>query len=68
MKIFLVRGNVERSRYMHDKSEKFEDFRLVYALSEYEAEDKWKWYWEDKSSPYDVHYSANCFGAAEAIE
>ncbi len=68
MKIFLVRGNVERSRYMHDRPEKFDDFRLVYALSDFEAIDKWQAYWEDKSSPYDVYYIARCFEAAEAIE
>lgn len=56
MELFLVRAHISKRRYMHDKDEVFEDIRIVQAVDEYAASDKYTAYWEGKNSAYDVSY------------
>ena len=59
MNLYLVRGEVERSKYMDDKKEWFKDIRLVKANSEEDARNKWTDYWNcDRGTMYvDTYYA-----------
>jgi hypothetical protein len=63
MEYFLVKGTVNKTPYM-GKETRFEDIRLVMAYSASEAEQKYADYWQNKTDPYSMYYSA--FG--EALE
>jgi hypothetical protein len=43
---------------MADKAKEFDEYRLVKAHNAFEAEDKYKKFWEDKASEYSVYYHA----------
>ncbi len=45
------------------KETRFEDIRLVMAYSASEAEQKYADYWQNKTDPYSMYYSA--FGEAQ---
>jgi len=57
MEYFLVIGTVYRTYYM-DEQTKFDDMRLVKAISVSEAERKYHEYWSGQTNEYSVYYSA----------
>jgi hypothetical protein len=66
-KLFLVQGRVEFTPYV-GKTKTTEVTRIVWALTEAEAESKFFNYWENKSGSYlDSYFVSNCT-AYQAIE
>lgn len=63
MKMFLVKGRVQITKYMGD-ARSFDDVRLVLASTAQEAEQKYASWWEMKTEEYSHYYSA----VGEAME
>lgn len=68
MELFLIRAKVRWRRYMRDHDDEMEDFRLVRAANEAEAEEKYKEFWYAKDSPYDISYYVDVISVAGVIE
>lgn len=67
LKLFLVRGEVKITHYMVDGEKRQDDSRAVWAVSQEEAEQKWKKYWEDQTDEYSIYYTANVEETAETL-
>lgn len=64
MNLYLVRGTVERRKYEIEGVERFEDIRLVKAVSEEKAAAKWSDYWNcDRGTVYYDSYYASALNA-----
>lgn len=68
MELFLVKGIIESRRYMNDHDEREEDIRLVRAIDEEAAKDKYKKFWDDKSEAYFISYYAKVVSVTGVIE
>lgn len=60
MELFLVKGWIDCTAYGNDRTESFEDIRLVRALNSIEAKDKFENYWNSKTVEYSVYYRVSC--------
>ena len=56
--LYLVEGKVETTQYMSDNKEVESKIRLVEAISEKEAEEKYLKYFNDQTDEYSVYYWA----------
>jgi translation initiation factor 2 alpha subunit (eIF-2alpha) len=54
---YIVFGSIHRMHYMGE-TEVFEDFRIVMAENETEANEKYQDFWDKKSQDYGVSYAA----------
>jgi hypothetical protein len=66
VQVYLVKGDVNITHYMgQDKT--VEVTNLVYANSKEEADEKFRKYWESKTSDYDVYYRVYSVEVCETI-
>jgi len=56
--LYLAHVNYEISKYMQDGYESFEEYRLVDAEDEIQAEMKVEQHYRDKTSEYSIYYQA----------
>ena len=66
LKLFLVRYEYSRTYYM-DKTTAHKDMRLVWAKSEWGAEQAIQKEYEEMCDPYGVNYYVNYVEATEAL-
>ena len=67
MNYYLVRGIVKISRYMAGQDEESEFYHLVVAENSQQAGEKFKAYYEAKTSEYSVYYSVSDYEVMETI-
>lgn len=67
MKIFLAKYDLMAYEYMGDCSREENLYRLVYAETADEAEEKVKEYYDKLGSDYSTSYQAQCVSIVEPI-
>ena len=65
--LFLVKGTVETTQYMDTRRVAKDMIRLVDAENNNEAEQKFKKYFNDKTTEYSVYYWTSVSDVSEAI-
>jgi len=64
---FLATATIEKSEYMVDGYERFNEVRLVLAETDSDARAKYEAYWKRKSVPYGTEYVVYNLEVTDAI-